>query len=266
MFTPLPDRPVFVATDFHLGSPSYDAPLSREREKRVAHWLEYCLEQGAGAVLLLGDTFDFWFEYRRAVPRGFTRLLGALSRLQDAGIPVAVWTGNHDMWIFDYLPEETGVSVFRKPVRMELGGMRCLVGHGDGLGPGEYGYKMLKRVFASPLCQWAFGFLHPNVGMWIAQNWSNGSRSSHGHDDQAFKGEQEYLWQWTKEQHAQDGWPQLYLFGHRHLPLWLPVGDAHYLNLGDWFATGLYARIEAGALQLFSERHEPVSLQEGVLA
>ena len=258
--------PVFAATDFHLGSPSYKDTASRDRERRVVKWLEYCAAENAGQILLLGDTFDFWFEYRSAVPRGFTRLLGCLARLHDAGIPVSAWTGNHDMWIFDYLPEETGITLYRKPERLELGGIRCLVGHGDGLGPGERVYKVLKWFFASKACQQLFGFLHPNVGMWIAHNWSNNSRQSHGPTDTTFKGDEEYIWQWAKEQHAKDPWPQLYLFGHRHLPLWLPVGEnAHYLNLGDWFNEGRYAKIENGQVRLFTESHKPIMLKEGLI-
>ena len=264
MFSTLPHRPLFAATDFHLGSPDYRA--SRDRERRVVKWLEYCAAENPGGIFLLGDTFDFWFEYKSAVPRGFTRLLGCLATIHDAGIPVAAWTGNHDMWIFDYLPEETGITLFRTHQRLNLAGISTLVGHGDGLGPGEGLYKFLKKVFANRLCQEAFGFLHPNVGMWIAHNWSNGSRSSHGTADMAFKGEKEYLWQWCKEQHMLDPAPELYLFGHRHLPLWLPVGDkAHYLNLGDWFRTGLYAKFREGSVEVFTEHHQPITLQDGVL-
>ncbi len=256
--------PVFAATDFHLGSPSYGE--SRAREQRVVRWLEHCAEAGASQIWLLGDTFDFWFEYRRAVPKGFTRLLGSLARLHDAGVQVSAWTGNHDMWIFDYLPTETGLHLYRQPTRLEAEGLRCLVGHGDGLGPGERLYKVLKKAFASPLCQQAFGFLHPNVGMWIAQNWSNNSRRSHGPADQSFKGEQEYIWQWAQAQHAIDAWPDLYLFGHRHLAMWLPVGStAHYLNLGDWFGTGMYARLANGQVEVFTEQHRPVPLAAGPL-
>jgi len=255
---------VFAATDFHLGSPTYAA--SRERERRVVRWLDYCGKEGASEVLLLGDTFDFWFEYKTAVPRGFTRLLGAISALTDAGVAVHMWTGNHDMWIFDYLPEETGVALHRTPQRMSLAGVPALVGHGDGLGPGEHGYKFLKKAFANRFCQEAFGFLHPNVGVWIAQTWSSGSRQSHGTADQNFKGQHEYLWQWAKEQHALNAEPRLYMFGHRHLPLWLPVGaGANYLNLGDWFGTGLYARIQNGQVQVFTEQHLAIELQDGVI-
>jgi UDP-2,3-diacylglucosamine hydrolase len=149
---------------------------------------------------------------------------------------------------------------------MDLSGIPAIVGHGDGLGPGEHFYKLLKAVFANRLCQEAFGFLHPNVGLWIAHQWSNGSRSGHSEKEMAFKGEKEFLWQWAKEQHAQDATPHLYLFGHRHLPLWLPVGtNAHYLNLGDWFSKGLYAKFSDNAVSLSTEDHQEVDLIEGVL-
>ena len=234
---------LYLATDFHLGTPTYAA--SRAREDRVVRWLEQ-ITPTCGALMLLGDVFDFWFDYGRVVPKGFVRLQAALARLTDAGVPVTLFTGNHDMWMFDYLPQELGVQIVRQPTTYAIGQKQFIIGHGDGLGPGDGFYKFLKRFFASRFCQRAFALIHPDVGLRIAQGWSGHSRNANGQADADFKGENEYLWQWCLAEEAQHH-HEAYIFGHRHLYLDLPVGTAsRYLNLGDWFSpTARYARISA---------------------
>ena len=136
---------VYFASDFHLG---IDGRLtSGEREKQIVRWLEY-IREDAAAIYLVGDVFDFWFEYTTVVPKGYVRLLGKLAELRDQGIPIYFFTGNHDMWIFRYFEEEMGIPTYRKPIRREIMGKQFLIGHGDGLGPGDYGYKRIKKVFA----------------------------------------------------------------------------------------------------------------------
>ena len=150
---------VYFASDFHLGAPNFEESLVRE--KKVVQWLEE-VRKDASEIFLVGDVFDFWFEYKRAVPRGFTRLLGKISEITDSGIPVHWFIGNHDMWIFDYLPQECGITLHRAPIVREWNGKKYFIGHGDGLGPGDNGYKILKKFFASNFCQWLFARLHTN--------------------------------------------------------------------------------------------------------
>ena len=180
-------KKIYFASDFHLGVPALEDSLTRE--KRVVAWLE-SIRHDAEEIILLGDVFDFWFEYKHAVPKGYTRLLGKISEITDSGIPVHLFTGNHDMWIFDYLPKECGVILHREPIIREWNGKRFYIGHGDGLGPGDYGYKFIKKVFASPICQWLFARLHPNFGIGLANFFSKKSRASTGDKDRIFLGKE----------------------------------------------------------------------------
>ena len=180
----------YFASDFHLG---VDARLSSaEREKQIVRWLDQIADK-ADAIYLVGDLFDFWFEYATVVPKGYTRLLGQLAALRDAGIPIYFFTGNHDMWMFGYFEQELGIPIYRNPVIREIDGKKYFIGHGDGLGPGDYGYKFIKQVFANPLSQWMFARLHPNFGIRLAQYFSGSSRQSNP-SPQVFLGEeQEWL-------------------------------------------------------------------------
>lgn len=233
-----PGKKLYFASDFHLGVPT--AAESLAREKHIVAWLE-SIRPDAQAIYLLGDIFDFWFEYRHSIPKGFIRLQGKLAELRDAGIPVTFFTGNHDMWMFDYFPTELGIPVLRDPIELKVGTHRLVIGHGDGLGPGETGYKILKKFFNSAICQWLFARIHPNLGMRIAHYWSRKSRISNMKREEHFKGEDnEYLFTWCREQEKQTH-RQYYIFGHRHLVLDLQVGpDSRYLNLGEWVHHNTY--------------------------
>jgi UDP-2,3-diacylglucosamine hydrolase len=225
-------KKIYFASDFHLGAPNFEESL--KREKLLVHWLEE-IRADAEEIFLVGDVFDFWFEYKRAVPRGFTRLLGKIAEITDSGIPVHWFTGNHDMWIFDYLPQEIGVQIHRKPVTRVWNDKTFYIGHGDGLGPGDTSYKFLKRFFASKFCQWAFARLHPNFGIGLA-NWSSGySRSVNIEKDKVFLGEEnEWLAIYCKE-YLKKAHVDYFIFGHRHLPLEIKVGEkSTYFNIGDW--------------------------------
>ena len=158
-------KSIYFASDFHLGAPDYES--SRIREDLIVSWLDEIADQ-AEEIFLVGDLFDFWFEYKKVIPKGFVRLQGKIAELTDRGIKVTVFTGNHDMWMFDYLPKELGVELYREPIRRDFAGKSFLIGHGDGLGPGDKSYKFLKKVFANPVSQWLFARLHPNFGMRIA--------------------------------------------------------------------------------------------------
>ena len=202
-------------------------------------------------LFLVGDIFDFWFEYKQAIPKGFVRLQGKIASFTDAGIPVHLFTGNHDMWIFDYLPKELGVTLHREPVERNFFGKLLLIGHGDGLGPGDLKYKFLKRFFASKFCQWLFARLHPNFGIGLA-NWSSrSSRKATGSDDEVFLGEdKEWLVIYCKEKIKEKPY-DLFIFGHRHLPLEVKIGEkAMYYNLGDWIKYYTYGVLSESGFEL----------------
>ena len=226
-----PGRRVYFASDFHLGAP--DADASAERERRIVRWLDMAARDAA-AIYLVGDLFDFWFEYRHAIPRGFIRLQGKLAELADAGIPLYIFTGNHDLWMFDYFTQELGIPILRGPVTQQIGPRLFHIGHGDGLGPKDYSYKTLKKVFTSPLAHWLFARLHPNLGIGLASRWSRRSRVQNSVADEKYFGEDEWLLVYCRELEARQH-HDYYIFGHRHLPLDLAVGPhSRYLNLGEW--------------------------------
>ncbi len=243
-------KKLYFASDFHLGVP--DRHTSRQRELKLVRWLEH-IRSDAEAIYLLGDIFDFWFEYRTVIPKGFIRLQGKLAELRDAGIPISFFTGNHDMWMFDYFPSELNIPVYRQPIVLQTPGHRMLIGHGDGLGPGDRSYKILKRIFASPVAQWLFARLHPNLGMSIAHYWSGKSRLANQKREEKFKGEdQEFLMQYCRETEQHTHY-DFYIFGHRHLPLDLPVGpSSRYINLGEWVHYSTYAEYDGTTVRLLS--------------
>ena len=239
---------IYFASDFHLG---IDAKWSsREREQQIVRWLDQ-IKEDAAAIYLVGDLFDFWFEYRAVVPKGFVRFLGKLAELRDLGIPIFVFIGNHDMWLFDYFEKEMDIPVIRKPVIEEIGGKRFYIGHGDGLGPGDHGYKMLKKIFANRLCQWLFARLHPNFSFWIAQKWSVRSRASNPAEEAFLGEEKEWLLIYANEQLEKNP-ADYYVFGHRHLPIdyTLKNGTSRYINLGEWMNYNSYAVFDGENVEL----------------
>lgn len=243
---PLRDK-IYFASDFHLGVPSFEK--SREREDRIVRWLDH-IKQDAAELYLMGDVFDFWFEYNTAVPRGFVRFLGKLAELCDMGIKVTLFKGNHDMWMFGYLKKEIGVSIVPDELVLERNGKRFFLHHGDGLGPGDRKYKFLKKMFRSAFCQWLFARLHPNLGIGIALRWSRNSRISNGKKEQRKQDEQEWLIVYSKETLVHTYYDYL-IFGHRHLPLDVPLGKgSRYINLGEWINYNTYAVFDGQTVQL----------------
>ncbi|BDD02802.1 UDP-2,3-diacylglucosamine diphosphatase [Aureibacter tunicatorum] len=232
------NKRIYFASDFHLGAPNYEK--SREREDKIVRWLKE-IEKDAEAVFLVGDLFDFWFEYGTVVPKGYIRFLGQLAKMADNGIKLYLFTGNHDMWMFDYLPKEIGAKIIRKPIAFYCNDKKFMIGHGDGLGPGDRKYKFLKNFFDSKVCQWLFARLHPNLGIGIANTWSKSSRASNSSHDEVFLGDDEWIYIHCKnieEKNHHD----YYIFGHRHLPLDLKVGkNSRYINLGEWIKQCQYA-------------------------
>lgn len=247
----LPGKSLYFVSDFHLGVP--DKLTSNHREEQIIKWL-ISIEESAAAVFLLGDVFDFWFEYRNVVPKGFFRLFNQLHRLNSKGIPVYYFTGNHDMWAKDYLPKETGLTLFRGSVYFEMNRKTFFVGHGDGLGPGDYGYKMIKKVFANPLCQWLFRWIHPDLGIPLANFWSGKSRGA-TQEENYLGDHKEWLVQFCKEV-VREKKVDFFIFGHRHLLIDKQFEEGfRYLNLGEWFREGHYAKFDGLELTI-----SPVSL------
>ena len=241
----------YFASDLHLG---VDARLpSRERERLFVRWLDEVVAADADALFLLGDVFEFWFEYRHVVPRGFVRLLGKLAELRDAGLEIHYFTGNHDLWMRDYFERELGIPLHHRPQRYTWDGKHFLIGHGDGLGPGDKGYKRMKRVFRNPLAQWTYARLHPNFAIGLARRVAQLSRSHTGASEDRFFGpEREWLAQYSERKLAQAPELDYFVFGHRHLPIDLTLsnGRSRYVNLGDWLHYQTYAKWDGESLRV----------------
>jgi UDP-2,3-diacylglucosamine hydrolase len=245
---------IYLVSDLHLGAPSPEASLIRE--KFFVRWLRE-VAADATDLYLVGDVFDFWFEYRQAVPRGYIRLLGTLAELADRGVRIHWFVGNHDLWIHDYLPEQFQVHIYRTPVVHTWFGKSYYIAHGDGLGPGDHGYKLMKKVVTHPLSQWLFARIHPNTGIGAALYISNrGGNQVYSKPDKSHphRGSGEYLYA-----HAQVVWQQrqdleAFIFGHRHLAIDDQLRDGpRIMILGDWISYFSYIEItEAGPdLKLF---------------
>lgn len=245
-----PGKKVYFASDFHLGTPSHAA--SRNREDLIVRWLK-SIQADCQVLFLVGDIFDFWFEYHDVIPKGFIRLQGQLATMADAGIRIIFYTGNHDMWMFGYFKQELGAEVIRiQPQSYQIGNHSFLIGHGDGLGPGDASHKLLKKVFENRLCQRAFAFLHPYIGMGIATRWSKSSRASNLKKEHLLSVESEWLYAYCKAEEAKHH-HDYYVFGHRHLPMDVEVPSAQpsrYVNLGEWFGHCSYAVYDGTSLDL----------------
>lgn len=247
-------KKIFFASDFHLGVPAGD--VSSQREKLICDWLKE-IKNDCAELYLLGDVFDFWFEYKHAIPKGFVRLQAAIADFTDSGIPVHYFIGNHDMWVFSYFEKELGVTMHRKPIQIEIHSKKFFIGHGDGLGPGDHGYKFIKKIFANKFCQWAFARLHPNFGLALGDFWSRRSRLATGASDEVFLGnDKEFLVVFCEEviKHSQVDY---FVFGHRHLLLDILLSNqsSRYINLGDWFRYHSYGAFDGNEFSLHQFRH-----------
>ena len=245
-------KKIYFASDFHLGSPNAEDSL--KREKKVVRWLDG-IKSDAQEIYLIGDVFDFWFEYKHVVPRGYTRLLGKLAEIADSGIKIHVFTGNHDMWMFDYLSKEIGVELYKEPICRTVNGKDFYIGHGDGLGPGDRGYKFIKRVFANKICQWLFKWLHPDLGISMGFFWSRISRNAGVEKEVVYLGEdKEWLIIYAKEILAKQS-VNYFVFGHRHIPLDVKINEeTTYFNLGDWISHFTYAEFDG--TEMFLKKYE----------
>ncbi len=241
------NKNIYFASDAHFGLSGTD---SLTRERLFVKWLDSIKEE-AGEIYLLGDIFDFWFEYKRVVPRGYTRVLGKIAELTDSGIPVHFFTGNHDIWVFDYLPGETGMIIHTGPYITDLFGKTFYMAHGDGMDDGDTGFKILKKIFTNPALQWIFARLHPNFAIWFGHKWSHKSRYSKELIT-PFKGadnEEQIIFanRILENKHF-----DYFVFGHRHVPLDISLGDhgSRYINLGDWLWHFSYAVFDGEKMEI----------------
>lgn len=247
---PLNQKKIYFASDFHLGAPNDTE--SKIREKRIIRWLD-SISKNAAAIFLVGDIFDFWFEYGEVIPKGFIPFISKISQIREQGIPILFFTGNHDLWMKDYFTKELGIPVYHHPIEISVNGKKILVGHGDGLGPGDNSYKFLKTVFTNPFSNWLFRWLHPDLGIKLAKAWSSRSRITNmGKNENRFLNEDEWLWQYCKDLESRSH-HDFYIFGHRHLPLELPVGEkSTYFNLGEWVTQNSYLEFDASGAKLLT--------------
>jgi UDP-2,3-diacylglucosamine hydrolase len=241
-------KKIYFLSDFHLGAPN--AMASREREAQLVHFLQQA-KNDAAAIFIVGDIFDFWFEYKTVVPKGFVRLLGCLADISDVGIPLHIFTGNHDLWMKNYLTEELGAVIYFEPQQFEFAGKHFFIGHGDGLGPGDQGYKFIKKIFTNPLCQWLFGWVHPDWGIRLANYFSSKSRAKTGSSDEQFLGEEnEWLIIYSKQK-AKEINVDYFIFGHRHYAIDFKINETtRYINLGDWIRSYTYGIFDGTQMQL----------------
>ncbi|HCF63127.1 MAG TPA: UDP-2,3-diacylglucosamine hydrolase [Chitinophagaceae bacterium] len=239
---------IYFLSDFHLGAPDHASSLIRE--KKIVEFLNL-IRKDATEIFILGDMFDFWFEYSRVVPKGYVRLLGTLASITDSGIPIHFFIGNHDMWMKNYFQQEMNIQVYHEPRVFHYQNKKLLIGHGDGLGPGDHGYKMIKKIFRHPVSKWLFGVLPPYIGIGLADFFSRKSRAKTGQSDEIFHGpENEWLIQFAQA-HLQKEFVDYFVFGHRHLPIHHEVKPGSvYINTGDWIKYNSYALLENGKLNL----------------
>ena len=250
-------KKTYFASDFHLGIDARTTSLDRER--LICRWLDF-VSQDAEAIYLVGDVFDFYYEYKTVIPKGFTRILGKLAELRDREISIYFFTGNHDMWMFRYFEEELGIPIYRKPIVREIHGKKFYIGHGDGLGPGDYGYKFIKKIFSNRLCQWLFARIHPNFGLGLMQFFSGKSRDAQNPSvEMAFLGEKnEWLLIYSNEKSKEID-ADFFVFGHRHLPIdWLLENKkSRYINLGEWLNFNTFAVFDGTniSMQVFENQN-----------
>ncbi|MFV0571780.1 MAG: UDP-2,3-diacylglucosamine diphosphatase [Xanthomarina gelatinilytica] len=241
-------KKIYFASDNHLGAPTQEQ--SRPRERKFVAWLDE-IKQDAAAIFLMGDLFDFWFEYKTVVPKGFTRTLGKLAEISDSGIPIYYFVGNHDLWMNGYFEAELNIPVYHKPQEYTFNNKTFFIGHGDGLGPGDKGYKRMKKVFTNPFSKWLFRWLHPDLGVKLAQYMSVKNKLISGDEDAKFLGEEnEWLVQYCKKK-QEEKHRDYYVFGHRHLPLNIALNEtSKYINLGDWISYYTYGVFDGETMEL----------------
>lgn len=252
-------KKIYFLSDFHLGAPNFEASLIRE--KKIVSFLE-SIQNECAHLYLMGDLFDFWFEYKNAIPKGSIRLLGQLARMCDNGIPITIFKGNHDLWMEDYFTKEFNAEIITQELVREHFGHQLYMHHGDGLGPGDYGYKFIKKIFTNPFFKWCFHRLHPNFGIGLANYFSNMSSKKSRVKDEIYLGkDNEWLVQHCQEISKTNDYDYM-IFGHRHLPLKIEIApNSYYINLGDWLSHFTYAVLDKNGLQLLNLKGMHVTKQ-----
>ena len=243
------NQKIYFASDLHLGIAAIPRDQEIEREKKIIRWLD-SIEHDAQAILFVGDIFDFWYEYKKVVPKGFVRLQGKIATLVDSGIEVYFFKGNHDMWMFQYFQKELGIKLISDALEFESNDKQFYLHHGDGLGDGDYSYKFLKKVFRNPICIWLFGVLPNRVGLGIAHFFSSRSRLANAAHDEVFQEDSEWLLQFCNNK-VQEKSYDFMIFGHRHLPLEINLDNGgKYINLGEWLHHCTYAKFDGSTVTL----------------
>jgi len=242
------NKKIYFASDNHLGNPSFQATI--QREKKFVSWLEE-IKSDAGAIFLLGDLFDFWFEYKSVIPKGFARTFGKLAELSDMGIPIHFFAGNHDLWIRDYFKQELNIEVYFHPKEFIINDKKFFMGHGDGLGPKDKSFKRLKKIFTNPFCQFLFRWIHPDLGIPFGQYLSQKNKKKSIQNDLIFNGnDEEWLTKYCKQKLETNHY-DYFVFGHRHLPLEIKLSEkSTYFNLGDWISHYTYCSFDGKEMKL----------------
>ena len=242
-----PNKKVYFSSDHHFGAPNEEDSLVRE--KKFVQWLDE-IKEDCGILFLLGDLFDFWFEYKYVVPRGFVRVMGKLAEIADRGIPIYFFVGNHDLWMKDYLEEQINAIVFRDKQDFIINGKEFFIVHGDGKGPGDTGYKRMKKVFTNKVCQFLFYLLHPDFAMWLGITTSRKNKMISGDEDVHFLGvENEWLIKYSERQLERKHYDFL-VYGHRHLPMEIDIKKSKHFNLGDWINYFTYGVFDGEKFEL----------------
>lgn len=242
-------KKIYFASDQHFGAPT--PKESKVREAKFIRWLDD-IKKDAQVLFLMGDLFDFWHEWQHVIPKGYVRLLGKLAELKDSGIELYFFVGNHDLWMKSYFEDELEVPVYFTKKYYEISGKHFLLAHGDGLRPGDKGYKRMKKIFTNPVAQWFFKWLHPDIAMRIALYLSQKNKMISGEEDKEFLGEdKEFLIIYAKEKLKTEK-IDYFIFGHRHLPMVLDLnsGQSKYINLGDWIGYFTYGVFDGDHFEL----------------
>jgi len=240
-------RKIYFISDIHLGAPALKN--NREREILFARWFDE-IRNDVAELYLMGDIFDFWWDYKKVVPRGFTRILGRIADLSDRGIPVFFFPGNHDLWVFDYFQKELGITVHKEEIIKEIGGKKFFLAHGDGLDAEDKGYLLLKKIFTNKTLQWLYSRLHPNFALTIAHKWSKSSRLAKINIDEEFNVNTDGIFKFAQDFLEQEN-IDYFIFGHRHQMVDESIGDnSRFVFLGDWIKNFSYGVFDGEKFEL----------------
>lgn len=240
-------RKKYFVSDVHLGAPALNN--NREREMLFANWLDE-IKADAAELYLVGDIFDFWYEYAKVVPRGFTRILGRIADLADAGVEIHFFTGNHDLWAYNYFNEELGITIHKNQIIKEIDGKKFFLAHGDGLDADDKGYLFLKKIFTNKTLQWLFSRIHPNFAFYFAHSWSKSSRLAKINIKQEFDVNKEGMYKFAADFLKNEA-VDFFIFGHRHRKVDVNIGEnSRFILLGDWIKNFSYGVFDGEKFEL----------------